>query len=210
VVKPLGKELKGITAFAGATIMGDGRVALILDVLGIAQRAGVVSEVRDRGPLESSKQAAALAEDRSTLLLFRVGKEGRMAMPLSLVARLEEFDPSAIEWAAGHPVVQYRNEILRLVDLREMLGGRAPGSANGDPLQVVVYSENGCSVGLVVEQILDIVDEVISATQRVSQPGILGAVVIQGRVTSLLDARGVIEASHPGILGNILDAGRAA
>jgi two-component system, chemotaxis family, sensor kinase CheA len=206
VVKPLGKELKGISAFAGATIMGDGRVALILDVLGLAQRAGVISEVRDRGPLENAKQAASDGEQRNALLLFRVGKEGRMAMPLSLVARLEEFDPSLIEWAGGHPVVQYRGEILRLIDLRAMLGGQEPKRAEGDPLQVVVYSENGCSVGLVVEQILDIVDEVVTGTQRVSQPGILAAAVIQGKVTDLLDAHGVIEASHPGILS----VGRAA
>jgi two-component system chemotaxis sensor kinase CheA len=129
-----------------------------------------------------------------------------MAMPLSLVARLEEFDPSAVEWAGGHPVVQYRNEILRLVDLREMLGGQEAGRLASEPLQVVVYSENGCSVGLVVEQILDIVDEVVSASQRVSQPGILAAAVIQGKVTALLDAHGVIEAKHPGFLST----GRAA
>jgi two-component system chemotaxis sensor kinase CheA len=87
-----------------------------------------------------------------------------------------------------------------------MLGGQEPKRAEGDPLQVVVYSENGCSVGLVVEQILDIVDEVVTGTQRVSQPGILAAAVIQGKVTDLLDAHGVIEASHPGILS----VGRAA
>jgi two-component system chemotaxis sensor kinase CheA len=206
VVKPLGKELKGISAFAGATIMGDGRVALILDVLGLAQRTGVISEVRDRGPLDNAKQAAGDEAQRNPLLLFRVGKEGRMAMPLSLVARLEEFDPSVIEWAGGHRVVQYRGEILRLVDLREMLGGQDPKRTESDPLQIVVYSENGCSVGLVVEQILDIVDEVVTGTQRVSRPGILAAAVIQGKVTDLLDAHGVIEASHPGIL----DVGRAA
>jgi two-component system chemotaxis sensor kinase CheA len=203
VVKPLGKELKGISAFAGATIMGDGRVALILDVLGLAQRTGVISEVRDRGPLEGTQQATALTEMRSTLLLFRVGKDGRMAMPLSLVARLEEFDPSAIEWAGGHAVVQYRAEILRLVDLREMLGGQPAQRAASEPLQVVVYSENGCSVGLIVEQILDIVDEVVSREQRVSQPGVLAAAVIQGRVTGILDAHGVIEAVHPGILSGV-------
>jgi two-component system chemotaxis sensor kinase CheA len=203
VVKPLGKELKGISAFAGATIMGDGRVALILDVLGLAQRTGVISEVRDRGPLESTQQAIALAEERSTLLLFRVGKEGRMAMPLSLVARLEEFEPSAIEWAGGHAVVQYREEILRLVDLRQLLGGQQPGNAPNEPLQVVVYSENGRSVGLIVDQILDIVDEVVSSEHRVSQRGVLKAAVIQGKVTGILDAHGVIEEAHPGILGTV-------
>ena len=85
VVKPLGKQLKGISTFAGATIMGDGRVALILDVLGLAQRANVVSEVRDRA--WGKRHADGTHHDDSeSLLLLRGPDDGRMAMPLSLVA----------------------------------------------------------------------------------------------------------------------------
>ena len=72
VVKPLGKQLKGLTCFAGATIMGDGKVALILDVLGLAQRANVVSEVRDRAMADKTKTGDK-ADDRQTLLLFSAG-----------------------------------------------------------------------------------------------------------------------------------------
>src|SRR4029077_97858 len=90
VVKPLGKELKGLSAFAGATIMGDGRVALILDVLGIAQRANVVSPSRQRALIDSAQKSSAEQDAREALLLFRVGSSSRMAIPLSMVARLEE------------------------------------------------------------------------------------------------------------------------
>jgi two-component system chemotaxis sensor kinase CheA len=98
VVKPLQKQLKGIAAFAGATIMGDGRVALILDVLGIAQRSHVVSGVRGRA-LADKPGAAAEAVKRESLLLFDPGDGGQMAVPLALVARLEEFPRSALERA---------------------------------------------------------------------------------------------------------------
>ncbi len=91
VVKPLGKQLKGISTFAGATIMGDGQVALILDVLGLAQRANVVSEVRDRGVGEKTAETESRHDDGESLLLLGGPDDGRMAMPLSLVARLEEF-----------------------------------------------------------------------------------------------------------------------
>jgi two-component system chemotaxis sensor kinase CheA len=201
VVKPLGKELKGISAFAGATIMGDGRVALILDVLGLAQRARVISEVRDRGLGNTADKVAVADEERRTLLLFRVKEQGRMAIPLSRVARLEEFDPASLEWSGGHPVVQYRGEILQLIDLRETTCAPAANGERPTPLQVVVYSEEGRSVGMIVGQILDIVSEVVGPTQTLSTGNNLSALVIQGRVTDLLDARSVIEARHPGIFG---------
>jgi two-component system chemotaxis sensor kinase CheA len=106
VVKPLGKQLKGLTLYAGATIMGDGRVALILDVLGIGQRSGVLAEFLEQA--RPSGQARAQAEiEQQRLLLFRAGSFARLAVPLSLVARLEEFPQTAIEHASGGQVVQY-------------------------------------------------------------------------------------------------------
>jgi len=86
VVKPLGKQLKSITSFAGATIMGDGKVALILDVVGLAQHANVVAETRDRSVTTVKARATDNADDRQTLLLFSVGKDRRMAIPLSLAS----------------------------------------------------------------------------------------------------------------------------
>ena len=191
VVKPLGKELKGLSAFAGATIMGDGRVALILDVLGIAQRSNVVSPSRDRALVDGSQKHERAKEEREALLLFRIGASSRMAIPLSMVARLEEIAPDKLERAAGRDVVQYRGAILPLISLsREILGEarREPTQ----PLQVIVYSEQGRSIGFVVEQILDVVEEVISVRSQASRDGLLGSVVVQGRVTDLLDVHGVI------------------
>jgi two-component system, chemotaxis family, sensor kinase CheA len=195
VVKPLGKELKGLSAFAGATIMGDGRVALILDVLGIAQRANVISEVRDRNLVEEGQKAGKNEEDKRAVLLFRVRDQGRMAIPLSMVARLEEFPWDRLERSSGRHVVQYRNRILPLIDLCGVMDGRARDE--GAPLQVVVYSEQGRSVGLVVDRILDIVEESIAEEHRAARDGVIGSAVIAGQVTDLLDVHGVIRATDP-------------
>ena len=99
VVKPLGKQLKGTSLFAGATIMGDGRVCLILDVAGIAQHAGVVSSIAERLARDEAArdQGQGRKDERSAYLLLRHGPQGRVAVPLSLVARLEEIPCSAIE-----------------------------------------------------------------------------------------------------------------
>ncbi len=160
VVKPLGKQLKGIKTFAGSTIMGDGRVALILDVLGLAQSGNVVGESRER-TMAGEEAATGRDTGKQTMLLMQCGADGRMAMELSLVARLEEFKAGAIEKAGDCDIVQYRGRIMPLIRIAEVL--RLPQSApsNNDSglTQVVVYSEDGRSVGLVVERILDIVEE---------------------------------------------------
>jgi two-component system chemotaxis sensor kinase CheA len=197
VVKPLGKELKGISAFAGATIMGDGRVALILDVLGIAQRANVVSASRERTLVDKNTTAQAAAEPREALLLFRVGRSTRMAIALSMVARLEEIAADDVELAAGREVVQYRGAILPLISLgRELL--HEPRATDGRALQVIVYAEDGRSVGFVVEQILDVVEEKVTVRNQTTRDGVLGAIVVQGKVTDLLDVHGVIRRTDPG------------
>ncbi|MFN7980644.1 MAG: chemotaxis protein CheA [Vicinamibacterales bacterium] len=197
VVKPLGKQLKGIASFAGATIMGDGRVALILDVMGIAQRAGIVGEVRDRRHAESDSDSHEdYASGTQTLLVCRVGTNARMAITLDLVARLEEFPASAIERSGGQDVVQYRGQIMPLIDVSAVLTG-VPTETT-DMRQVVVYAHEGRSVGLLVTQILDIVSERIEVQRRVQRPGVLGSIVLQQRVTDLIDVAAVVETAVQG------------
>ena len=167
VVKPLGKQLKGLTVYAGATIMGDGRVALILDVLGIGQRSGVLAESREQARA-AAEQKAQSGVEQQRLLLFRAGSFERLAVPLSLVARLEEF-PRSSDRARGR-----------------MPGGAVPRTAfspwclcapcwnparptrtqTADPVQVIVFNDGDRSVGVVVDQILDVVEEAVTVRQK--------------------------------------------
>ncbi len=206
VVKPLGKQLKGITTFAGATIMGDGLVALILDVLGLAQRANVVSELRDRAVGDKTAESEQHHDDGESLLLLRGPDDGRMAMPLSLVARLEEFSSRSVEQAEGRYVVQYRGQILPLIHLSSTLTERrqqprnpalSESGAEDEKIQVVVYNDHGRSVGLVVDRILDIAHERVKAQKHAGRKGSLGSVVVQSRVTELLDVKGIIQEADP-------------
>ncbi len=198
VVKPLGKLLKGLTAFAGATIMGDGRVALILDVLGLAQGADVVSKNRERGRAEAEEDPAARAQhagsQRQNLLIFGLAGDRRMAIPLSMIARLEEFPRSAVERAGSQDVVQYREEIMPLIRLGEIVDGGVAATER-DPMQVVVYAHGGQSVGLVVDNILDILEETITVQRRTAAGVVAGSAVIQGKVTDLLDVEAVLAQS---------------
>jgi two-component system, chemotaxis family, sensor kinase CheA len=202
VVKPLGKHLKGIETFAGATIMGDGRVALILDVMGLARRSSVLSEARERALGDERIVAAGqVSEQHQTVLLFQGPDDGRMAVPLSLVTRLEEFSQSSIERMGSLEVVQYRGSILPLVRVAALLTERRrkprfvpakPSIVQDGTLQVVVYTSEQRSAGLVVDRILDIVEENMATLQPASREGIQGSIVVQGRVTEILDLEELI------------------
>jgi two-component system chemotaxis sensor kinase CheA len=193
VVKPLGKHLKGLNCFAGATIMGDGRVALILDVLGIAQKCGEVDGSHERTRVEVAAPQENAADSRQTFLLFRAGPFGRLAVPLSLVARLEEFPLSRVERAGNRLVVQYRGRILPLASLALILEpGSIDSASTQDPVQAIVFSDGDRRIGLLVDQLVDIVDDTVSIRQATMRKGLLGSAVIGKRVTDMLDLDAVI------------------
>jgi two-component system chemotaxis sensor kinase CheA len=192
VVKPLGKQLKGVPVYAGATIMGDGRVALILDVLGLGRYAGVLVESREQS-LNATGQKMRTESDVQSLLLFRAGAHERVAVPLSMVARLEEFRQSSLEHAGGRQVVQYRGAILPLIFLGAVLGGETPQSAPADPVQVIVFHDGDRFLGLVVDQILDVVAESVTVRRRTNCKGLLGSAVVGKQVVDFLDLHSIIQ-----------------
>jgi two-component system chemotaxis sensor kinase CheA len=203
VVKPLGKQLKGISVYSGATIMGDGRIALILDMLGLAQRAQVIAEARDSTHKKRTHEAenAGFREDHA-LLLAENGLEGRVAIPLSLVARLEEFPRSVIERAGNQEVMQYREQIIPLVRLSGIIPATSDAEmlANTGSIQVVVYTEGKRTVGLIVDRIVDIVEERANIESLAPQACVVGSFVTQRHVTDLLDVPALVRAALPGLL----------
>jgi two-component system chemotaxis sensor kinase CheA len=200
VVKPLRKQLKTVKIFAGSSIMGDGKVALILDVLGLAQRASVVTETRERNVAEKVTEAVATADEKQTFLLFAGPGDSRMAIPLSTLARLEEFPVAQVEMSGSQWVTQYRGQILPLVRLNVALEERrnklralqAPLALDSGPIQVLVLHHDGRSFGLVVERILDIVEDQAEVRSPATRAAVLYSVVIADRVTELLDIPAIL------------------
>ncbi len=190
VVKPLSNLLKGLSCFAGATIMGDGTVALILDVMGLAQQASVVTELRDRSAKHAQARRDEGGSDAAAWLLSRIGERGRVAIPLGNVDRLEEFAASAIEHSGGNEVVQYRGAIMPLVRLADLL--RLAPAEGGTVLPVIVSSRGDHSVGLVVDQIEDVTEQKVAVNRGGDRMYLQGSAVLQQKVTDLLDVDAVI------------------
>jgi two-component system chemotaxis sensor kinase CheA len=192
--------------------MGDGKVALILDVGHLARRASVVS-VEPEASREKPAIPAAPGGTGRALLLFRTGRGRRMVIPLSSVARLEELSRRGVEAAGDHRVIQYRGRILTLLDVDDLLGERravpekgGPEAPVADDLQVIVYTAGGRSIGLVVDRILDVVEEPLSIEPTGRREGILGTMVVGGRVTEVVDVEGLIQATET----DLVTAGGAA
>lgn len=196
VVKPLGKHLKGLPMYAGATIMGDGRVALILDALGLAQHARVLSENQERPrALSATDTTAASSAARAQLLLFSLPGRPRLALPLDQAARLEEFPATAVESSAGREAVQYRGQILPLLRLSRFLPGTPATATSDGPLRVIVYQKSGHAVGIVVGQIHDIIEYTLDLQPGSPSSGLLGSTVVQGHITDLVDVTAVLHAA---------------
>jgi len=204
VVKPLGRRLKGIKTFAGATIMGDGKVALILDVLGLAQRAGVVSAQEERAGAATEAESREKTSDKQTYLIFAGPDDARMALPLDKLARLEEFPAAKVERSGAQWVIQYRERILPLIRLNVVLEERRkrrrretePEAANDAPLQVLVCHHENRTIGLIVEKIVDIVEDRAEVKSPATRAGVLYAAVIENRVTELLDLPAILTAAE--------------
>jgi two-component system chemotaxis sensor kinase CheA len=167
--------------------------------MGLAEMAGVIGGARDHGQVDAGADESAA--DRKTVLLFSLG-DRRLALLLEMVARLEEFDPASVERAGSQRVVQYRDEILPLVFLADEL--RFPSQRRDDSsLRVVVYTDHGRSVGLVVDEIHDIVEQSLDLQHHTAVHGIAGSAVIQGRVTDVLDIHGVLRTALAGLFAEV-------
>ena len=203
VVKPLRKQLKSIKTFAGASIMGDGKVALILDVVGLAQRASVVSETKEHAEAAKAEMAASAAQKRS-YLLFSGPDDARMAVPLDTLARLEELPVSQVEKTGTRWVAQYRGQILPLINLAYALQERRTrrrrkefeAAFKVERYQVLVCNHEGHRAGLVVERIVDIVEDSAEVQYPASREGVLYSAVIQGHVTEMIDVPAILQAAH--------------
>ncbi len=184
VVKPVAPILRHVTMFSGNTILGDGSVIMILDTNGIARATGIGSDAAEADAGGSRPQTGAMnPAEKTALLLFRAGDATPKAVPLGLVARLEDVERARIESAGGKPVVQYRGRLMPLMPLGETWGDGEPGARQ----PVLVFSDGDRAMGLMVEEILDVVEARLAIDPAGERPGFLGTVVIGERVTEIID-----------------------
>ncbi len=180
VVKPVAPILRHITIFSGNTILGDGSVIMILDPNGIARATGIGTGSETRVTRQQSRETLQSSE-RTTMLLFRAGEAKRLAVPLGLLARLEDFPREQIETASGASVTQYRGRLMPLIPFGPDIDMTAPRQP------VLVFTDGERSMGLMVDEIIDVVPERLDIQLGAGRPGLLGTAVIAGQATDVID-----------------------
>jgi len=200
VVKALSPRLKTIGVYSGATILGDGTVALILDVQNLARRA-LRADAAERAAEANALRAADVVGEAERLLIAGVGDGSQVAIPMSMVTRLEMISASDVESVGSREVVQYRGKIIPLIRLDRHLG--VYSERQPSELPVAVYSQAGHSVAIVMDEIIDIVEHVAADRSEVDDRGFVGSVVVRGQIVGLLDVEQAIAAADPGFFSAV-------
>ncbi|MEL7028030.1 MAG: hybrid sensor histidine kinase/response regulator, partial [Pseudomonadota bacterium] len=180
VVKPVASALRDIAMFSGNTILGDGSVIMIIDPNGVASAAALQNEDA-AGPEQSDRKAAFTRDDTTALLVFRAGSQEPKAAPLALITRLEEIDRSTIEYSNGRALVQYRGRLMPIV----FLSGADATSEGQQP--ILVFTDQDRSMGLAVDEILDIVEQKLDVEIVADQSGTIGSAIVKERATEIVD-----------------------
>ncbi len=181
VVKPVSKILRSIEIFSGNTILGDGTVVMILDPTGIARASGELENVENAANLENTVLEGS-HDNRVSLLLFKTGDTAPKAVPLSLVSRLEQVKTADIETTSGTLVVQYRGQLMTLIPFDSTININAT-----EEHPVLVFSERGKTLGLIVSEIIDITEASIEIQHSASTPSLMGSAIIEGKATDVVD-----------------------
>lgn len=183
VVKPVAPILRDISMFSGNTILGDGSVIMILDPNGIAAASGEAASMGEHGAAAASDDDKSAREaERIALLVFRAGGQAPKAVPLSLIARLEEADAATIEFSDGKPVLQYRGKLMPLVTIDPSYPVRTEGRQ-----PILVFADRNRNMGLLVDEIVDIVEERLQVEMNNVRPGMVGSAIISGKATDVID-----------------------
>jgi two-component system chemotaxis sensor kinase CheA len=182
VVKPMSSKLRHIAMFSGNTILGDGSVIMIVDPNGVARAIGSTVGSQMTTEAIAPSQRATDTEQVTSLLVFRAGSSHLKAVPLALITRLEEVDARKIELSNGRHMIQYRGHLMPLVSMNASVSVKGEGA---QPL--LVFSDGGRSMALVVDEIVDIVEDRLDIQVASENAGVLGSAIIKGQATEIID-----------------------
>lgn len=181
VVKPVAPILRDIPVYSGNAILGDGSVIMILDPNGIVSSVGKMD--RDADDERQDQGTTGHSDERTSMLVFRAETEELKAVPLALIARLEEVEMADVESSHNQRMVQYRGQLMPLIPFDQ---GHQWKSEGRQP--ILVFTDNDRSMGLVVDEIVDFVEDHLKIELTADLPGLIGSAVVDGKATDIIDA----------------------
>jgi two-component system chemotaxis sensor kinase CheA len=192
VVKPLGRWFKNIPLYSGATIMGDGKLALILDIVGLMKMLGVALEELEKGLAE---EKVLTIEETQFILIFEVGKDN-FAVPLALISRLDKVKSDQITTIGGKEVLLYKGKVIPILRIENYLPISYP--EYGEEVSVLFFTEREKTVGIICSRIVDTLETTLEVDTTIyQQPGVIGHRIIHDRTVLFLDIFKIIEMFDP-------------
>lgn len=191
VVKPLSSLLRNLSMFSGNTLLGDGRVVMILDIGGISKSVGKFEENIDNNKTEDTK-ATITDADHLSLLLFKAGDDAPKGVPLGLITRIEEFEVEKIEDVNDSLLIQYRDDLIPLMKIAEEQKLNTEGLQ-----QALVFNDGGNSMGLLIDEIIDIIDDHLDIKLMGEKEGIVGTAIINNATTEIVNTAHYLQKAFP-------------
>ncbi len=191
VVKPLARILQSIELFSGNTILGDGSVIMILDPVGVAKATGEIKVAGADNEHKMDETHTHRSGQKTSLLLFSADDAMPKAVPLALVARLEDVDVSKIEQSNGQMLIQYRGGLMPLIKFQESMQLQAHGTQ-----PTLVFSDGTRTMGLMVSEIIDIVEDTINVQINSDRDGYLGSAIIRNKATDIIDVGSYLKSAY--------------
>jgi len=182
VIKPMSSKLRHIAIFSGMTILGDGSVTMVVDPNVLTQSLGRAAPSRSETLTDTAEREPSLRQDAVSLLIFRAASDRPKAVPLSLVSRIEEIDCRKIEIGDGRYIVKYRDELIPLRSFDDHVRVKKEGTQ-----PILVFSEQRRSIGLLIDEIVDIAVEKLEVKIAGDRLGILGYALVRGTITEVID-----------------------
>lgn len=190
VIKPMSSKLRHIAIFSGMTILGDGSVIMVIDPNVLAQSLGSAAPSPIEASIDAAEPEPRSRQDAVSLLIFRAASDGPKAVPLSLVSRIEEVDRQKVDIADGRYIVKYRDALMPLLGFDMQARIKKEGAQ-----PILVFSEQGRSIGLLIDEIVDIAEEKLDVKITGDRPGILGYALVKGVVAEIIDVDFFLEGS---------------
>ncbi|HHI80254.1 MAG TPA: hybrid sensor histidine kinase/response regulator [Planctomycetes bacterium] len=194
VVKPLGRHMKDCVELAGATILGDGEISMILDISGLAQKQGLA--VTDQEAFHGTEEGGAGSlTDMETLILFENGEKESFAIPMTLVSRIERISSEEIDLIGGKELYHYHGQALPLLSLDRLISSNP--RVVQDTYYIGVFSVGGVELGLIIPKLVDIRDFSLVLDEGFREKGVLGSFVHEGGTVRVLDLFELAELENP-------------
>jgi two-component system, chemotaxis family, sensor kinase CheA len=190
VIKPMSSKLRHIAIFSGMTILGDGSVIMVIDPNILAQSLGSAAPSPIEASIDTAEPQPSSRQDAVSLLIFRAASDRPKAVPLSLVSRIEEVDRQKVDIADGRYIVKYRDELMPLLGFDMQARIKKEGAQ-----PILIFSEQGRSIGLLIDEIVDITEEKLDVKITGDRPGILGYALVKGVVAEIIDVDFFLEGS---------------